>query len=37
MRLLILLFLLIAATACGKTGDLYIPDQNTAQADTRSE
>jgi predicted small lipoprotein YifL len=36
MRLLILLFLLIAATGCGKTGDLYIPDDNTAQTETRS-
>jgi predicted small lipoprotein YifL len=36
MRLLILLFLLITATGCGKTGDLYIPDDNAAQAETRS-
>jgi predicted small lipoprotein YifL len=36
MRLLILLFLLIATTSCGKSGDLYLPDENTAQAETRS-
>jgi len=36
MRLLILLLLLFAATGCGKTGDLYIPDENPAQAETRS-
>jgi predicted small lipoprotein YifL len=36
MRLLFLLLLLFAATSCGKTGDLYIPDENTAQAETPS-
>jgi predicted small lipoprotein YifL len=30
------MIMLIAATSCGKTGDLYIPDENTAQAETRS-
>jgi predicted small lipoprotein YifL len=36
MRLLIFLFILFAVAGCGKTGDLYIPDENTAQAEMRS-
>jgi len=36
MRLMILLFLLFVTASCGKTGDLYLPDETPAQAETRS-